>query len=310
VTTPIAPRSPARRQLRGRLEVLLFLLPAFVLFVLFVLWPLIQAVYYSGFKWDGLGPLTDWVGFGNYQKAFNDKFFTGAIAHNLIILALSVLIQQPFALGLALALSRKFRGRTVLRTVFFAPYVISEATIAVIWLLILQPHGPLDQTLGAVGLGFVEQLWLADRNIVLYTMFFIISWQYFGLSMVLYLAGITQIPAELNEAASIDGASSRQALRFITVPLLGPTIRIAVFLSAIGSLQVFGLIYIMTGGGPFHSTDVMVTWMIEVGWTRTQLGYGTAMAVILGIIGLVFSLLYQRFVLRRDTEGAVTSFAG
>ena len=156
----------------------------------------------------------------------------------------------------------------------------------------------------------MEQLWLADRNIVLYTMFFIISWQYFGLSMVLYLAGITQIPAELNEAASIDGASSRQALRYITVPLLGPTIRIAVFLSAIGSLQVFGLIYIMTGGGPFHATDVMVTWMIEVGWTRTQLGYGTAMAVILGIIGLAFSLLYQRFVLRRDTEGAVTSYAG
>ena len=289
---------------------LLFLLPALVMFILFVLWPLVQALYYSGFKWDGLGPLTDWVGFGNYQKAFNDKFFTGAIAHNVIIVVLSILIQQPLALALALALSRNFRGRTFLRIIFFAPYVISEATIAVIWLLVLQPHGPLDQTLQAIGLGFIQPLWLADRNIVLYTMFFVISWQYFGFSMVLYLAGLTQIPKELNEAAEIDGASTRQSLRFITVPLLGPTIRIAVFLSVIGSLQVFGLIYIMTGGGPFHATDVMVTWMIEVGWTRTQLGYGTAMAVILGIIGLAFSLLYQRFVLRRDTEGAVTSYAG
>jgi raffinose/stachyose/melibiose transport system permease protein len=299
-----------RRAVRRRAEIALFLLPALVLFVLFVLVPLVEAVYYSGFKWNGLEPLANWVGLGNYQRALADQFFTGAIAHNVFILALSLGVQQPIALALALALSRKFRGRTFMRLVFFAPYVISEATIGVIWLLVLQPHGPLDQVLNAAGLGSFIQLWLADRGLVLTTLFVVISWQYFGFSMILYLAGLTQISQELVEAAAIDGASGTQALRYITLPLLGPTIRIAVFLSAIGSLQVFGLVFIMTSGGPFHASDTMVTWMIEQGYTRTALGYGAAMAVILGVIGLTFSLLYQRFVLRRDVEGAVTSFAG
>ena len=275
-----------RRTLGRRAEIALFLLPALVLFVLFVLVPLVEAVYYSGFKWNGLEPLTNWIGLGNYQRALADKFFTGAIAHNVFILALSLGVQQPIALALALALSRKFRGRTFMRLVFFAPYVISEATIGVIWLLVLQPHGPLDQVLGAAGLGSFIQLWLADRGLVLTTLFLVISWQYFGFSMILYLAGLTQIPHELREAAAIDGASGAQALRYITLPLLGPTIRVAVFLSAIGSLQVFGLVFIMTSGGPFHASDTMVTWMIEQGYTRTALGYGAAMAVILGVIGL------------------------
>lgn len=299
-----------RRNLRKWAEIGLFLLPALFLFVLFVLFPLAQAVFYSGFKWDGLEPLTDWVGLANYQRALDDKYFVGAIGHNLLILVLSLCIQQPIALLLAVALGRSFRGRTFLRVVFFAPFVISEATVGVIWMLILQPHGPFDQVLGAVGLGFINQLWLADRGLVMLTLFVVISWQYFGFSMVLYLAGLTQIPRELSEAAAIDGANGPQLLRFITLPLLGPTIRVALFLSAIGSLQVFVLIYIMTGGGPFHASDVIVTYMIDYGWTRTSLGYGTAMAVILGVIGLVFSLLYQRFVLRRDVEGSITSFAG
>ena len=299
-----------RRHLRKWLEIGLFVLPAIVLFVVFVLSPVVRAVYYSGFRWDGLGPLTDWVGIGNYQQALGDPFFTGAVVHTLVILVLSLTVQQPVALALALALARNFRGRTFLRLVFFAPYVISEATIGVIWLLILQPHGPLDQTLQAIGLGFLVQLWLADRGLVLLTLFVVISWQYFGFSMILYLAGLTQIPLELTEAAAIDGARTRQMLRYITLPLLGPTIRIAFFLSAIGSLQVFGLIFIMTGGGPYHASDSMVTYMVEEGWTRTSLGYGAAMAVILGVIGLVFSLFYQRLVLRRDIAGAVTSFAG
>jgi raffinose/stachyose/melibiose transport system permease protein len=299
-----------RRSLRQSAEIAFFLLPALLLFIVFVLIPLVEAVYYSGFKWNGLEPLTNWIGFGNYQLALADKFFTGAIAHNVFILALSLGVQQPIALALALALTRNFRGRTFMRLVFFTPYVISEATIGVIWLLVLQPHGPLDQILGAVGLGQFIQLWLADRSIVLTTLFVVISWQYFGFSMILYMAGLTQIPNELREAAAIDGASGAQGLRYITLPLLGPTIRVAVFLSAIGSLQVFGLVFIMTSGGPFHASDTMVTWMIEQGYTRTALGYGAAMAVILGAIGLLFSLLYQRFVLRRDIEGSITSFAG
>lgn len=301
---------PSGRTARKLAQVGLFSAPALVLFVLFVLVPLGFAVYYSFWHWDGLGPLVDWVGIGNFQRAIADQVFIESIRHALFITVLSVVIQQPIALLIALALSRNFPGRTAFRIIFFAPYVISEATIGVVWLLILQPAGPLDSVLGGIGFGAASQLWLADHGIVLLTMFFVITWEYLGLSMILYLTGITQIPREVLEAALIDGANAIQMLRHITLPLLGPTIRVTVFLSILGSLQVFGLIQIMTDGGPFHASETPVIYIVHKGLQETSMGYGAALSVILGLLGFAISLAYQRFVFRRDVEGAVTSYAG
>jgi raffinose/stachyose/melibiose transport system permease protein len=125
--------------------------------------------------------------------------------------------------------------------------------------------------------------------------------------MVLYLAGLQQIPRELEEAAAIDGANPWQIFRYVTVPLLGPTIRISVFLSIIGAIQLFDLVWVMTGGGPVDSTNTMAIYMIDHGFKRFQFGYASAVAVIMLVISLVFALLYQRFVLRRDIEGALTT---
>jgi raffinose/stachyose/melibiose transport system permease protein len=184
--------------------------------------------------------------------------------------------------------------------------VLSEATTAVLWLLILQPGGFVDQVMRAAGLGGLVHPWLADPSIVLYTLFAVVTWKYIGFGIILLLAGLQGIPAELREAAAIDGASAWQTTRRITLPLLGPTIRIWAFLSIIGSLQLFDLPYILTGGGPLNSTSTMVTYMIDHGFHRFQFGYGSAIAVVLFLISFVFSLAYQRFVLRRDTEGALT----
>jgi raffinose/stachyose/melibiose transport system permease protein len=301
---------PAGRAARKAGWIGLFTAPAFVLFVLFVLVPLAFAVYYSFWHWDGLGPLVDWRGIANYQQALADPWFVESIRHALFITVLSVVLQQPLAMLIALALSRHFPGRTAFRIIFFAPYVISEATIAVVWLLLLQPAGPLDSALGGIGLGSFTQLWLADHSIVLLTMFFVITWEYIGISMILYLTGISQIPRELMEAASIDGANARQMFRYITLPLLGPTTRVAVFLSILGSLQVFAVIQIITDGGPFHASETPVIYIVHKGLQETSMGYGAALSVILGLIGLTISLLYQRFVFQRDVEGAVTSYAG
>ena len=159
-----------------------------------MLYPLVQAVHYSLFNWSGLGPLTDFVGLQNYRDAFNDPDFIGAIQHNFILVALSIVIQFPLALGVALMLDRPFRGRRVARLVFFAPYVLSEATTAVIWLLILQPDGLVDRAFKGAGLGWAVQLWLADLNIVLFTLFVVITWKYIGFGIILFLAGLQGIP--------------------------------------------------------------------------------------------------------------------
>jgi raffinose/stachyose/melibiose transport system permease protein len=298
------------RPLRRWAEIVLFLSPALVLYVVFVLLPITQSVYYSLFKWNGIAPLTDFVGLANYQRALADPVFIGAIRHNLILVVLSLVLQLPFAMGLALALNGRIRGRAILRLVFFAPYVISEVITGVIWQLLLQPSGMVDQVLRTMGLGWLVQLWLADLNIVLFTMFVVISWKYFGFHTVLYLAGLQGIPREMDEAAAIDGASRRQIIRHITLPLLGPTIRVSAFLAIIGSLQLFDLVWVTTGGGPFNASNTMATYMIDWGFERYQLGYGSAVAVILFVMAFGVALAYQRLVLRRDVEGAVTSFAG
>ena len=228
-----------RRGRRAWVAVLPFLLPALVLYVVFVLFPILQAVRFSLFKWNGLTPLTDFVGLANYERALADPVFLGAISHNFLIIALSLIIQIPFALGLALVLNRRFRGRAVLRLLFFVPYVISEVITGIVWQLLLQPAGPVDGAMTAVGLGDLYQPWLADPSTVLLALFVIISWKYFGFHMILLLAGLQSIPRDLEEAAAVDGATRRQAIRYVTLPLQGPTLRVSVFLSMIGALQLF-----------------------------------------------------------------------
>ncbi|RSM40566.1 sugar ABC transporter permease [Amycolatopsis balhimycina DSM 5908] len=316
VRTAAQPSAPAvtprakRSRLRTRLELTLLLGPALLLFGGFVLVPIGIAAFYSLFKWNGFGPLDDFIGFDNYVDAFSGKVFQSAIVHNLIIAGLSIVVQLPLSIGLALLLNRKLRGRAVLRALVFAPYVLSEAITAVIWFLMLQPGGFADQVLKGVGLGGLIHLWVADPSIVLYTLFAVITWKYIGFGIILLLAGLQGVPAELREAAALDGASAWQTTRHVVLPLLGPTIRIWIFLSVIGSLQLFDLVWIMTTGGPANASTTMATYLIDHGFKRYEFGFGSAVAVILFVICFVFALLYQRFALRRDTQGALTRMVG
>lgn len=304
-----SPRA-ARPHSRKWPTIVLFIAPALLVYVVLVLFPMVQAIYYSLFRWNGLKPLTDFVGTSNYEKAFADPVFLGAIGHNALIIVLSLTLQIPFALGLALLLNGRFRGRGILRLIFFTPYVLSEIITAAVFQLMLVSDGIVDRSLEAVGLGSVIQTWLGDPAIVLLTLFVIISWKYFGFHMIILLAGLQGIPRELEEAAQIDGASRWQAIRSITLPLLGPTIRVSVFLSLIGALQLFDLVWATTRGGPVNASNTMATYMIDWGFRRQQLGYGSAVAVILFALALVLALAYQRFVMRRDVDGAITATNG
>ena len=307
VATAVGPRSRTRRNMRAMGAAGLFMLPALALYAVFVLFPIVQAARYSLYDWNGLEPLTDFIGLANFTRALSDPVFLGAVSHNAFIVILSLGVQIPFALGIALMLNRRFRGRTVLRLIFFAPYVIAEVITAIVWSLILQPNGLADNLLTTVGLGDLYQPWLADPDTVLAALFFIITWKYFGFYMILLLAGLQGIPREVEEAASIDGASRRQSLRYVTLPLLGPTIRVSIFLAIIGSLQLFDLIWVTTRGGPVNASNTMAVYMFDRGFVRFQFGYGSAVAVILFLICFALALAYQRWVLRRDTEGATTN---
>jgi len=302
---PVPPRTGSRGW-RGPVFIAAFVAPALIVYVTLVLLPVALAAVYSLFNWNGLGNLERFIGLENYARALSDPVFLAAIGHNLSIVVLSLVIQGPLAILIALLLNRPLRGRTLIRTLIFVPYVLSEVVAGLAFRLILPPNGPFDSLLTALGWVGDKPNWLAEPAIAFWTLFVVLTWKYLGFAIILMLAGLQGVPEELGEAASIDGASWWQIQRHITLPLLGPTIRIWAFLSIIGALQLFDMVWILTGGGPLNSTNTMATYMVDYGNQRSQVGYGSAVAVILFVISLVIALLYQRVVLRRDLSGAIT----
>ncbi|MEV1332995.1 sugar ABC transporter permease [Micromonospora costi] len=312
---PPAGLPPARRssiraaQTRRKwYEIIGLTTPAVIVYVMFVLVPMGFAVYYSLFRWRGVGPPTDFVGFDNYVLAFQDPIFLDALRNNAIIVVGSLVVQGPIALAVALLLNRRFRGRAVFRLLVFVPYVLAEVTVGIMWKLLLTGGGTVDALLKEIGLGGLVHAWLADLDVVIWTMLFVLTWKYVGFAIILLLAGLSNVPHELTEAAAIDGASWWQTQRHVTLPLLGPTIRIWMFLSMIGSLQVFDVIWVTSVPAvrSLGASATMATYMVDNGFFARLWGYGNAVAVILFVISFIAALLFQRFLLRRDVEGAIT----
>lgn len=279
----------------------LFLLPALLLYVFFVLYPVAQSIRFSFWDWNGLTEPSP-VGLDNFARAFSDPDFLEAMTHNGIIIVLSLLLQLPVALGLAVLLNQKLKGRGLLRALFFAPYILSEVVTGVVWRQIYRPSGLLDQILIGVGAEGAVREWLADPDIVLYSLFFVISWQYFGFHMVLMLAGLQQIPGELKEAAAMDGGSSWKIFRHVTLPLLMPTVRVSMFLSIVGALQLFDLVWVVTRGGPIGASSSMATFLYDQ-FLINLWGYASAVSIIIFLLSAVFAFFYQRTALRRDLDG-------
>jgi len=299
--------------IRKRVEIALFLTPALVLFLGFVILPVILAAVYSmynlpaAFRWEHLADPDRFVGLANYTRALTTPEFQRAIGNTFFILIMSLLIQGPIAIAVALMLNRRMKGRGLFRLLIFVPYVLAEVIAGLSWRLLLQPSGGVNAMLEAMGLGFLRQNWLADPDIALWTIFFILTWKYIGFAILLMLAGLQGVPEELAEAAQIDGATWWQTQRYITLPLLAPTIRIWAFLSIIGSLQVFDMIWVTVAPAVRRiATESMATYMVQQGQFAGQPGYGSAIAVILFVISLTIALVYQRFALRRDLAGAIT----
>jgi raffinose/stachyose/melibiose transport system permease protein len=289
-----SPRTP--RRTRDYVTVALFLLPAVILFVLFLIYPIFRSIYYSMFNWNGMGPATKFIGLNNFKTILTDQVFLKAMENCLIIVVFSLVIQLPLALLLAIMVGRDLPGRVFFRSVFFMPYVISEVITGIIWISMFSPdpeNGFINALLILIP-GVHPQNFLGDVNQVMLCVFLGLTWKYFGLHMLLFMAGLQNIPHELEEAAMIDGANRLQSVWYVTIPLLTTTLRTTTYLSVLGSLTQFNLIWIMTRGGPVNASEMMATYMYRYAFIRFQFGYGSAVALVMLVFCLLFSVAYQR----------------
>jgi raffinose/stachyose/melibiose transport system permease protein len=286
--------------LNGKLAVvLLFLPPALFLFTLFVALPMGEAAWYSFYNWNGYGTPETFVGLSNYELLFQNRAFRTALVNNLLIIAVSLTIQLPLALAMAILLAERFRGAVTLRMIFFVPYILAEVAAGLIWRFVYDGDYGLVAKI-ATTLGFAAPYVLADRDVAMYAILVVIVWKYFGFHMMIYIAGLQQIDPNLYEAAHIDGATGRQILWRVTLPLLRPTILLSVFFAVLGSMQFFDLIMPLTRGGPSDSTQTLVTYLYSYGVTRTRIGFGSAVGVVLFVICVVFAFGYNRIKTRDD----------
>lgn len=299
-------RGKKREKRRERLEIVILSGPAIAVFLTFVIFPVFMAAYYGFFRWGGYGAPTDFVGLKNYITILSDPEFHQVLKHNLIILVGSLLLQGPAAMLIALLLNKKMKGQSIIRVLIFVPYVISEVIAGTAWALLLQSQGAANGFLEKIGLGSLATDWIANPKIAMLTLLVILVWKYVGFAVIIFLAGMQGIPDELAEAARVDGASYWQIQWKITLPLMGPTVRMWGFLSIIGSLQLFDLVYIIWGQyvSSTAGTSTMATYMVVNGRIAGNYGYGNAVAVVVFIISLIIALSYQRFILRRDNQAA------
>ena len=282
-----------KKSLQYKINIFLFLLPALFLFVTVLIAPIIMSFAYSLTKWNGF-TTPEFIGFKNYVELFTSKSINinRALKNAFLLALLSCCIQLPFALWLALRLSRPIKGRSAFLSIFFLPVLISTVVIGQLWLKIYNPdYGLLNVFLRSIGLEKWTQIWLGDQKYALGAAFVPILWQYVGYHMLLMYAGIKGVPVELTEAAMLDGATDAQINRYIIIPYIRPILRVSVIFAITGSLKSFDLIYVLTNGGPSHATEVPSTLMISMLFLRNRYGMGSAIAVMLIVLCFVFALL-------------------
>lgn len=282
-----------KKMLSNKVNIIAFILPALILFVGILIAPIVMSGYYSFFDWDGFGAKT-FIGFNNYIELFtsNSIDFLKALGNSLLLAGLSVVLQLPFALWIAMKLGRGIRGERAFVSLFFMPVLISTVVIGQLWLKIYNPeYGLLNRLLTSVGLGSWTRMWLGETETALLACFVPTIWQYVGYHMLLMYAGVKSVPPELREAAMLDGATEGQINRMIVLPVIKPILKISVIFSVTGSLKSFDLIYVLTNGGPFHATEVPSTLMISMLFLRNRYGMGSTIAVLLIVLCFAFALL-------------------
>ncbi|WP_233451827.1 carbohydrate ABC transporter permease [Rubrobacter xylanophilus] len=283
----------------------LFLLPAFLLYTLFVVYPMVSALRFSLYEWNGLERVA-FSGLENFRTLFTrypyDEEVWDALRHNLYLFAVTMVVQNAFALFLAVVLDRGIRrGRTLFRNIFFLPHLIAVVVVGFLWSLILNPQfGVFNRFLEAVGLGVLAHPWLGDPDTALTAVALVNAWSWVGFPLIIFLANLAGIPEEYHEAARLDGAGGWQVFRYVTLPLLAPSITIVTVLTFIGNFNAFDLIYAMGGsnGSPGGSTDVLALLFYRIAFAGNDpnaVGVSNALAVLMFVVVFAVSVVYLRW---------------
>jgi len=281
----------------GWAALIVFLPPALLLFTVFVALPMAEAAWYGFYNWNGYGRPEKFIGLKNYGYLIGNATFMRSLVNNALIIAVSLVIQLPLALGVALMVAGRVVGAAWFRMIFFLPYVLADVAAGLIW------HFMFDGDYGLVGaithgLGLQPFYLLASKDWAFSAVLIVVLWKYFGFHMMLYVAGLQGVDKALLEAAEMDGASALQRFWHITLPQLGPMIRLSIFFSVVGALQLFDIIVPLTGGGPFETTNTMVSFLYYFGVTRMRAGFGSAVGVVLFLICVTFAFGYRRLFMR------------
>ena len=273
----------------------LFVLPAFLLYAVFMVYPFFYSIYLSFTDWNGAEPVKDFVGLRNYRNLFRDDLLWTALGHNLIWVVIGTI--GPMAIGLLLAvlLWRRPRGFTLFRTVYFMPQVLSPVVIAIAWGWIYNPvFGILNVALDRVGLEGVSRGWLGDPDFALYAVLVAAIWAETGFVFVVFLAGLQNVSRDLLEAATLDGANAWQRFWNVTIPQLANVVNVVTALLLIGGFSVFDIIFVMTAGGPANATEVIATYTYTEAFTQNRVGYSATLSLIMTVISLIASVVFIR----------------
>ncbi len=302
-TSNLAGKPPAtharrwnRRKQRQWLDAYLLVAPALLMFFVFVIYPLFSTIYLSLFDYGLTDARLRFIGFNNFSELAGDPVFWRAIRNNTTILIVSVVVQVGLGLILAALIDRGAHwGKSIFRTLNFAPVIMSAVAVGILWQLIYDPTvGLANRIVTFLGMEPPSQGWLGDPNLVIYSVLVVACWQYTGYVMVIILAGMQSVSQELYEAAALDGANEVQKFFSVTIPSIRNVIIAAVLITMIGAVKVFDLIYILTRGGPANSSQVMGTYIYYNAFTVNRAGYASAISVVLLGIALVLGFLQLR----------------
>ena len=274
--------------------VIAFLLPALTLIVLFIYYPIIQNFFFSFFRWSAFSKEKIFVGIDNYKRLFGDSVFRIALKNNVLYAIGSIFFQVGIGLVIASILEEKFieKFQKFFRTVFFLPAVISITVAGLLWQLMYnQDIGLINEFLRLVGLESWTRPWLGDKSTAMYSIIVMSQWQYTGYIILLYLVAIKKIPKELYESATIDGADGVKRFIYITLPQVKEMTLVAITITIIGAFKVFDEVYVMTGGGPGKSTEVLSTFMYRSGFRNDEMGYATTIATVIFVITFVLTII-------------------
>jgi len=278
--------------MRARWPIWLFLLPGGLLFLVFFVTPTLYGLSLSFTNWNGISPHYNWIGVSNYTNMFtNDSVFWEAVQNTFKFVATTVILQSLFSLIFALLLLRNTRTNVFFRTLFFFPTILSTVSVAFIWMFIYDPNiGILNTALGDVGLTAWQHDWLGNKVIAIFCLAMVQVWAHTGQLLIIYLAGLQQIPQEYYEVAKIEGANRWQTFWRVTWPLLVPVTTMVVAYTTIQSFQAFVLVFALTNGGPGNATEILGTYIYHQAFMNNHFGYAAAISVVFMIIIAVLTM--------------------